>query len=450
MYTKNKIILALLLISITTHYIFSVENFKYKTLKGMSVDINKNDNLPYIVTKLEINIPDCKYNPYLPYLNLIFMFNDYLNNKDNSILSNLKKIGNDYKLSVYPDKIIIKNIFLKRNINHYIDLLYSLFNYNSFSTSKLKKIKDNFNFYLKTMFDFGKLFIQNKIFKLVFTKNSKFANTITDFTTIPDINIAFLKSFNKKTFRLRNSKLTIYGDINPYIFFGKIKNKFKNFKKENPLEPNICKNTTKIIDKNRIHFINRKEIDSPVLYTILILNSDDLITINSMKIINQIIFGMPSGRLFKDSAKLNIHNLKITTSEILRNDFFMIINKIETNKEYINKIIKITNLEFKYILINKITRKEYLESINFFYGNYLIKKNNPFSEYFFIKNFKQSFVIKSQTRKRRENIIYHINNVSKKILNSKSNSFSKILIIESSSYFSLSAINNDLKLINLF
>lgn len=424
--------------------------YKYTSTKGITLNIKKDNKIPYMVTRLEINIPECKYNPYLPYLNLIFMFNEILNKKDNLILSNLKKIGKDYKLELYPDKIIIKNIFLKRKLNNYIDFIHSIYSYNLFSITKLNKIKSNFNFYLKTTFDYDKVFIQNQIFSIIFDNNSKFNNTISDFYNTPNINLVFLKSFYKKIFKLSNSTLYISGHMNPHLFLGQIENRFKNFR--NSMKPVLltCENRFKKNNKKNIHFIKRKELISPNIYMVLHLNSDDKFIKNSMKIINHIIFGTPSGRLFKDSAKLKVHNLQITTSYIERNNFLIITNKIKTNKRYINKLIKIINLEFKYILINKITRKEYLETLNFFYGDFLFKMNDPYSDIFFTTNYLKKFFSKLTANAQKTDFTIKINNISKKIFTSKLNLFSKILLIESSSYFSLTSINNNLKLINIY
>jgi len=191
-------------------------------------------------------------------------------------------------------------------------------------------------------------------------------NTIITQNSLKKTYFPQLQLFYNNTYKLNNSLLILKGNLDPYIISELLEEKFKSHKKEKKLLYKEKKLQTNRQKKIIILDISKNVL--PVVYRFKVipsLKSKDHIT---YLIINNILFGFPAGKIFRNSLYFGIRNLKISSEIINHKDVSIICNTIRLNFKDIEKLIFLEESEKRKLKIMKIGRSDYLNALNYFYG----------------------------------------------------------------------------------
>jgi len=89
--------------------------------KGLKIKIIKDSSLNFVHAEILVFYKNKIKNPAILYLTIENIFNKYVNRSETGILSNLKKLGNDFEIINRPDFIKIKINFLPDKIALFVN-----------------------------------------------------------------------------------------------------------------------------------------------------------------------------------------------------------------------------------------------------------------------------------------------------------------------------------------
>lgn len=333
--------------------------------KGLKIKIIKDSSLNFAHAEILIFYKKKIKNPAILYLTIENIFNKYVNRSESKILSNLKKLGNDFEIINRPDFIKIKINFLPDKIALFVNFLKSLYSYRAFTLEKFNRSVSNFWRYFFNNKDWEKKIVFQLAYNKLFSGHLM-GDTIITQKLLKQTYLPQLQRFYNNTYKLNNSLLILKGNLDPYIISELLEEKFKSYKKEKKLlykEKKLQTNKQK-----QIIILDISKNVLPVVYRFKVipsLKSKDHIT---YRIINNILFGFPGGKIFRNSLYFGIRNLKISSEIINHKDVSIICNTIRLNFKDIEKLIFLEESEKKKLKIMKVGRNDYLNSLNYFYG----------------------------------------------------------------------------------
>ena len=148
MYFRNKldtglIIISIFFLTIALPSYIAGQSLEQTTSKGLRINLVKDPSMLFNHAEIVVYYSEIK-DPIVPYLTLMNIFDDQINNPQSGLLNILFKMGNDYKVDYNIDHFIVKLNFLPADNNLFVSFLKGLFNYRGFSLKKFNYSTKNF------------------------------------------------------------------------------------------------------------------------------------------------------------------------------------------------------------------------------------------------------------------------------------------------------------------
>lgn len=377
MYFQNKIkagslIILIFFTAISLCTNISGQALEQTTSKGLRVNLIKDPSLMFIHAEIVIYYSEIK-DPAVPYLTLMNIFDDQIKDPRAGLLNTLFKMGNDVKIDYRIDHLIIKINFLPSDINHFVNFLKGLFNYKGFSLKGFNYSTKNFWRLFTKKGDWKRTIAAQIAFSKLFNEDHP-GEFLVPGKNLQRLNLSHVRSFYKKNYTLPNSYLTIQGDIRPYVLFGLIEKGFRHFKN---LKANYDKFRYDRYKSNRkVIIVDNGSNGTPYIYWIDPLPPSDNIDHHHGRIINNILFGYPLGRISRSASSSGIKNFNITGITHHHRNIAILCKKIRIGYRDIEKFIFIADNIIRKLGVGRIGRKEYLDSYNFIFRKGEIDSDN--------------------------------------------------------------------------
>lgn len=369
---SGSIIILIFFIAITLCTNISGQGLEQTTSKGLRVNLLKDPSLMFIHAEIVIYYSEIK-DPAVPYLTLLNIFDNQIKNPQAGLLNTLFKIGNDVKIDYRIDHLIIKLNFLPTDINQFVSFLKGLYSYKGFSLK-------GFNYSTK---NFWKLFTKKDEWKKIIAAQIAFSKLFNEDhpgkflvpgKNLQRLNLSHVRSFYKNNFTLPNSYLTVQGVIRPYVLFGLIEKEFRHFKN---LKANYDKfRYDRYKSDRKVIIVDDGTNGTPYMYWIDPLPPSDNIDYHHARIINNILFGYPLGRISRSASSSGIKNFNITGNIHHHRNIAILCKRIRIGYRDIEKFIFIADNIIKKLGVARIRRKEYLDSYNFVFRKGEIDSDN--------------------------------------------------------------------------
>jgi hypothetical protein len=384
MYKKNKYLFILLFfITLCSLVHPELEKRELTSSKGLKIKFLLDDTLDFIHAELLIQYKGKFKNPAVPNLTMVNIFNQNVNEPGSSLLSNLRRLGNDYKIEQTAEFFIIKINFLPDRISYFLRFLKGIYRYRpliymtpnpdsysyrkreSETQEKFEKSVSNYWRYLKE----GEEWKRDLAFQIAYNKlfsGYSLGNTLITPNSVKEVTLKDLRTFYQRTFRFPNSLLIIKGNIRPHIVFGLIEKELASFKQQLP-EMRV---PDKIKRENvrQVFICDTKTTDLPLIFwfeSIPPINDPDYIP---LLVINNVLFGFPMGRIYHTARSEGIGMVNVKT-EINNHQYVSVIcNTIGIRYRDIERFIMLSDLEKRKLNIKKVDRREYLNTLSFFIG----------------------------------------------------------------------------------
>lgn len=361
--TKGSLIFALF-ISTLVHPLPANQNTFSATTKGFEIKHMQNTGMNFIHAELIIYYRDKNVNPAIRHLTLLNLFDEDVNRSGSSLLNILKKLGNDYEITHRPDYLLFEINFLEDKLSTFMQFLKSLYSQKPFSLKEFKYSVDNYwNLFLKKE-DWKKAAAFQVAYQKLFPGHP-LGNSLIVPRLLKNINLAQIRSYYLKTYTLTNSTLILKGNIKDGMAVGTFYRQFKSFKNQE---------RKKTIDNDRLNINDGREIiiyhiDSNSLPEIFWFEAIPKLTDKNhmpARVLNDMLFGQPIGRISRAKINNGIRYLKIDTDVINHTQVSVICNAIRLNFADIEKFILSVDIEKR--KLKKINRREYLDAKNYFCG----------------------------------------------------------------------------------
>jgi hypothetical protein len=361
----------------------AVQKQLFVTQKGLNVKFLIDKTMDFIHAELLIYYNGKYRNPAIPSLTLLNIFNKDVNESDSSLLSSLRKLGNDFEVEQSADFQMVKINFLPDRLQQFIKFVRGLYSYKSFLNIKinpdshlyrkrqrdtLKKFEDSVNNYWRYFFkkenwkrDIAYQIAYNRLFP-----GNPLGNTLITADMLRQATLPTVRTFYQRTYRLPNSLLIIKGNFRPQLVRAYIASEFASFEKQLPEVP--VSHKLRINNKREVVVFNINNNDPPLLFwfdAIVPLNHKNYIPFLAL---NNILFGFPIGRIYLGAREMNMSNLEIHSEVTNQKEVSVICNTIELRSRDIEAFIRLVDREKKKLTIKKIERKEYLNTLSYFYG----------------------------------------------------------------------------------
>lgn len=365
----------LLLIVLLPASALADDGFLNFTSKGMKIKMKQNPTMGFARAELLIFYRDKKINPGLSYLTQENMFRRILNDEDSGINGVLKKLGNDYEVVHRPDYLKINVNFLGSRSQLFAQLLREIYNFKGFTPKKFRdSVKNYWKYYLTGRRDWKRDMVTQIAYSKLFAGHL-LGNSLVLPGSLKDITFAQILLFYNSTITPENSKLFIEGNIEPYQLFEKIQRSLRSYKrrfvKRKPLEMPVVEREQKVV------IFDTGTDESPKIFwfhTIPPVNNESHI---QFRVLNNILFGFPTGILFRNAGFLRMRNLRFETDITNHHGVSVICNTISRiGYRDIERFIMLAEGEKKKLKIKKISRKEYLEALNYVYGELKVATNH--------------------------------------------------------------------------
>ena len=366
MYFQNKldtglIIISIFILSITLPSFIGGQSLEQTTSKGLRMSLVKDQSMLFNHAEIVVYYSEIK-DPTVPYLTLMNIFDDQINDPQSGLLNTLFKMGNDFKLEYNIDHFIIKINFLPSDTNLFVSFLKGLFSYRGFSLKK-------FNYSTK---NFWKLFRRNDNWKKVIAAQIAFSNIfnqdhpgqflVTD-RNPRRLNLSHTRSFYKYNYTLPNSYITIRGDIKPYFVFGLIEKAFKNFKSLKPGYQNF--KYSRFNPDRKVIIVDDGTNGTPNIYWVDPIAPAGNIGHYHAQVVNNLLFGYPLGRISRNASAAGIKGFNISSKIHNHRDISIVCRKIRIGYRDIEKFIFIADNNISKLGVGRVSRKEYLDNYNF-------------------------------------------------------------------------------------
>ena len=363
-YLTNGCLVFLLLISAFVHPLQVNQNTFTATTKGFEIKLLQNAGMNFVHAELFIYYKDKKINPAIRYMTLLNIFDEDVNQSGSSTLNILKKLGNDYEITHRPDYLLFEINFLEDKLNTFMQFLKSIYSYKAFTLKKLDYIVSHYwDLFLKEQ-DWKKTAAFQVAYRKLFPGHP-LGNSLIVPRLIKSINLAQIRSYYSSTYTLANSTLILKGSIKEAMAVGTFNRQFKSFKKQEREKHD----TDEKLDINSGREIIIYHIDNNGLPEIFWFETiPPLIHKNHIpaRVLNDMLFGQPIGRVSRAKVNNGIRYLKIDTEVFNHRQVSVICNTIRLNFNDIEKFILSVDIEKR--KLKKINRREYLDAKNYFSG----------------------------------------------------------------------------------
>ncbi len=366
MYFRNKldtglIIISIFILTIALPSIIAGQSLEQTTSKGLRINLVKDPSMLFNHAEIVVYYSEIK-DPTVPYLTLMNIFNDQINNPQSGLLNTLFKMGNDFKVENNIDHFIVKINFLSADTNLFISFLKGLFSYRDFSLKKFNYSTKNFWKLFKRNDEWKKIIAAQVAFSKIFKQDHPGQFLVTD-RNPGRLNLSHIRSFYKYNYSLPNSYITIRGDIKPYFIFGLVEKTFKNFKN---LKPGYQKFKYDRFNTDRKVFIVDDGTNGiPNIYWIDPIAPAGNIDNIHARVVNNLLFGYPLGRISRNTSAAGIKGFNISSEIHNHRNISIVCRKIRIGYRDIEKFIFIADNNISKLGVGRVSRKEYLDNYNF-------------------------------------------------------------------------------------
>jgi predicted Zn-dependent peptidase len=342
--------------------------FSFTTSTGLPIKVLQDSEMPFIHAELLIFLEDNTRNYVslaISQLTVMNMFARELNSPSSNLLDSLFRLGNDYQVEQTPEYVKISLNFIPDRLASFTKLLNEIFTYQSFHLKKFNQSKENFwSFFTKNR-DWKKEIAFLLAYKQIIG-NFFFSQGVLVHEYFNNINLAQLRSFHLKTFRVDNALLILKGKINPYIALGMIEKDLP------PGSKSAAKNKKEEIIVNpsrKIIVLNNNAADPPMIYWFDVApaaTDDDYLP---FFIGNFTLFGFPGGRIYQSERnQLLMGGYKVNTEIYSLKSFTVFCNYLRLNYGDVENFLLLVDQERKKFSAQPIARKEYLDALNYYLG----------------------------------------------------------------------------------
>lgn len=377
------VLFAVLLVMMMMTVEAAVQKEEFITQKGLNVKFLIDNTMDFVHAELLIYYNGKYRNPAIPSLTLLNIFNKDVNKSDSSLLNILKKLGNDFEVEQTADFQMFKINFLPGKLQQFVKFLRGLYSYKSLLNIKinpdshlyrkrqrdtLKKFEDSVKNYWRYFFK-KENWKRNIAYQIAYNRlfpGNPLGNILITAEALKQAALSKIRAFYQRTYRLPNSLLIIKGNFRPQLARAYIASEFASFKKQVPEVPTLHK--LRINNKREIVIFNINNTDPPLLFWF-----DAIVPVNHKNHIpflalNNILFGFPIGRIYQSSRGMNMSNLEFRSEVTNQKEVSVICNTIELRSRDIETFIRLADREKKKLTIKRIERKEYLNTLSYFYG----------------------------------------------------------------------------------
>lgn len=356
--------------------------FSVKSSKGLRLKIYQDRDLAFIHAQLMIIYPDEKVNPAIPYLTMQNLFYGNLGVSSTELLDILERLGNDYVVEHRPDFFLLKINFLPDKIPLFLRFLKTLYQYKpftdegtgSFNQQKRDSIaeerfKDSIENYWRYFYnrkDWKSVIAQQLAYNHLFPGHLLGSTLVTP-ELIKGVALDHIRAFYVRSYRLENSVLVMKGSIDmPPLVFGLIEHTFGMFERA---MPNIVMaGKLKINRESRVIIFNVESEESPTLFWYeAIPTASDRDPLQPL-ILNNILFGYPTGRIFANPQFANFSQSRLKTELINHHGVSVILNTVRLGYGDIEKFIMLVQRERRKLRIRSVDRQEYVNTLSSIYG----------------------------------------------------------------------------------
>ena len=322
-------------------------------------------------------------NPAIPSLTLLNLFNKDVNKSGSSLLSILKKLGNDFEVEQTTHFQMFKINFLPERLQQFVKFLRGLYSYKSFLNIKInpdsyvsrKRQRDTLKKFEDSVTNYWRYFFRKKNWKRdiayqiaynrLFPENP-LGNTLITAEALKQAALSRIRAFYQRTYRLPNSLLIIKGNFRPQLVRAYITSEFASLKKQVPEVPVLYQ--LRINNKREVVVFNINNNEPPLLFwfnAIVPVNHQNHVPLLAL---NNILFGFPIGRIYRSSREMKMSNVEFHSEITNQKEVSVICNTIELRSRDIERFIRLADYEKKKLTIKKVEKKEYLNSLSYFHG----------------------------------------------------------------------------------
>ncbi len=366
MFFQNKFDTGLIIISILiiTSFLPSYtlgQSLEQTNSKGLRINLVKDSSMLFNHAEIVVYYSEIK-DPTVPYLTLMNIFDDEINDPQSGILNTLFKMGNDYKIEYNIDHFIIKLNFLSADTNLFVSFLKGLFSYRAFSLKKFNYSTKNFWDLFKRNDEWKKIIAAQIAFSKMFNQDHPGQFLVTN-RNPGSLNLSHIRSFYKYNYTLPNSYITVRGDIKPYFVFGLVEKAFRNFKN---LKPSYQKfNYDRYNSDRKVVIVDDGTNNTPNIYWIDPIPPSGNIDHYHARVVNNLLFGYPLGRISGNASAAGIKGFNISSKIHHHRNISIVCRKIRISYKDIEKFIFIADNNISKLGVGRINRKEYLDNYNF-------------------------------------------------------------------------------------
>jgi len=366
MYFRNKldtglIILSIIILTMVLPSYIAGQSLEQTTSKGLRINLVKDPSMLFNHAEIVVYYSEIK-DPIVPYLTLMNIFDNQINDPQSGLLNTLFKMGNDFKVKYNIDHFIIKVNFLSSDTNLFVSFLKGLFSYKGFSLKKFNYSTKNFWKLFRRNDEWKKVIAAQIAFSKIFKQDHPGQFLITN-KNPGRLNLSQTRSFYKYNYTLPNSYITIRGDIKPYFIFGLVEKAFKNFKN---LKPGYQKFKYDRFNPDRkVIIVDDGTNGTPNIYWVDPIAPAGNIDHHHAKVVNNLLFGYPLGRISRNASAAGIKGFNISSKIYNHRNISIVCKKIRIGYRDIEKFIFIADNNINKLGVGRVSRKEYLDNYNF-------------------------------------------------------------------------------------
>ncbi len=375
--------MAAALLAATADVTAVVQKHTFITSKGLKVKLLADPTMDFIHAELLIFHSGKYNNPAIPALTLMNLFDKGVNKSGSSLMNALKRMGNDFEVEQTPDYLVFKINFLPDKLQQFARFLKGVYTYKPLLNIKInpdsytfrKREQDTREKFNDSIANYWRYFFKKENWKRdiayqiaynkLFPANS-LGNTLITAEALKQASLSRMRTFYQRAFRLPNSLLIIKGSFSRHLVRAHINGEFASFRKQTPEVP--VKDKLRIRHEREIVVFNFNSQEPPVIFWFEAIEPLDNEHHLPLLVLNNILFGFPTGRIYRSAREANLNNLDIHSEITNQEDVSVICNTIELRYRDIEKFIRLTDRERKKMTVKRVERKEYLNTLSYFYG----------------------------------------------------------------------------------
>jgi predicted Zn-dependent peptidase len=334
------------------------------TSKKLKIRFLQNKNIPYVHAQLLIfysQEPFSAVERAKANLTLFSLFGRDLEHSRNSVQSALSKLSNEVEFEQRPDFLRITIDFLPDRMGQLATFINRILSYQSFAPDRFNLTRERYWNLLTSSRDWGRELALQIAYGHFFFQASG-APALTTPESLRHLSVAHIRSFHRRTFRPDNALLVIKGNVNPYISLGLLEKEMQS--NWPPARPEPRPETT-ITPNSRIYVLNTPGSDSVNLYFFDLapaLPDPDFLPVY---LLNQVLFGFPTGRLFQSTrALLRSRTYQFDNELFVCRPLPLICQHARIQYDVLEEFISLIDGEKRKLARTPITHGELLSALN--------------------------------------------------------------------------------------